>query len=260
MVAGNDGMMSTVDNVAPWTMTVGAFGMDRQFRTPVALGNGVNMFGISPNTFKLEKMYPLMPTTQLKVPDPAPALGYVTGQINPTAAVDPGLVYITQTDYIRFLCHEGHSGTILQLVTDEVIENCSTVGQFRAHDVLNYPSMYVQLEDPNATISATFYRMVTNVGPSDSVYRATVKANEGLNVSVSPSILRFQRPYQRKSFQVTITGKPLGESGAIRSASLEWVDSESVHRVRSPIVASIPEEGRIVFWARLGPKINKRSS
>ena len=140
------------------------------------------------------------------------------------------------------MCHEGYSGTILQLVTDEVIENCSTVGQFRAHDVLNYPSMYVQLEDPNATISATFYRMVTNVGPSDSVYRATVKANEGLNVSVSPSILRFKRPYQRKSFQVTITGKPLGESGAIRSASLEWIDSESVHRVRSPIVASIPEE------------------
>lgn len=180
--------------------------------------------------------------TQLKVPDPAAALGYGIGQINPTAAVDPGLVYITQTDYIRFLCHEGYSGTILQLVTDEVIENYSTVGQFRGHGVLNYPSMYVQLEDPNATISATFYRMVTNVGPSDSVYRATVKANEGLNVSVSPSILRFKRPYQRKSFQVTITGKPLGESGAIRSASLEWVVSESVHRVRSPIVASIPEE------------------
>lgn len=97
MVAGNDGMMSTVDNVAPWTMTVGAFGMDRQFRTPVALGNGVNMFvspcpyitkrrwcfingftvlittiplhssqGISPNTFKLEKMYPLMPSKNIK--------------------------------------------------------------------------------------------------------------------------------------------------------------------------------------------------
>lgn len=43
MAAGNDGMMSTVENVAPWTMTVGASGMDRQFRTPFALGNGVNM-------------------------------------------------------------------------------------------------------------------------------------------------------------------------------------------------------------------------
>jgi subtilisin family serine protease len=40
--AGNDGpFMHTVQNVAPWILTVGASGMDRQFRTTVKVGNGI---------------------------------------------------------------------------------------------------------------------------------------------------------------------------------------------------------------------------
>ncbi|KAM4078566.1 hypothetical protein ACB094_09G047800 [Castanea mollissima] len=59
--AGNDGpAASTVENVAPWIMTVAASGIDRQFRTVAALGNGKYFSGISINTFSPEKkMYPL---------------------------------------------------------------------------------------------------------------------------------------------------------------------------------------------------------
>ena len=179
--------------------------------------------------------------TQLKVPEPAAALGYGAGQINPTAAVDPGLIYdVAPTDYIRFLCHEGYSGRVIQLLTNETAQNCSALDQFGGHDALNYPSMYVQLEKTNASISATFNRAVTNVGPFDSVYRAIVKADKGLNINVTPSILRFKRFHQRKNFQVTVNGKSFGKLGAIRSASLEWVNKEYGHRVRSPIVAAIP--------------------
>ena len=43
MAAGNAGMVFSVQNVSPWATTVGASAMDRQFRTPFALGNGLNM-------------------------------------------------------------------------------------------------------------------------------------------------------------------------------------------------------------------------
>ena len=40
--AGNNGpSFYTVENTAPWILTVGASGMDRQFRTPVEVGNGI---------------------------------------------------------------------------------------------------------------------------------------------------------------------------------------------------------------------------
>ncbi|KAM3689474.1 hypothetical protein ACB098_09G050500 [Castanea mollissima] len=59
--AGNDGpAASTVENVAPWIMTVAASGIDRQFRTLATLGNGKYFSGISINTFSPQKMmYPL---------------------------------------------------------------------------------------------------------------------------------------------------------------------------------------------------------
>ncbi|XP_043816059.1 subtilisin-like protease SBT4.15 [Manihot esculenta] len=59
--AGNEGPTpSTVQNVAPWIMTVGASSIDRQFKTQVKLGNGMKASGITINTFSpKKKMYPL---------------------------------------------------------------------------------------------------------------------------------------------------------------------------------------------------------
>ena len=40
--AGNEGpALASVGNVAPWILTVGASGMDRQFRTPLTIGNSI---------------------------------------------------------------------------------------------------------------------------------------------------------------------------------------------------------------------------
>ncbi|XP_061340241.1 subtilisin-like protease SBT4.15 [Gastrolobium bilobum] len=59
---GNDGPQPmTVENVAPWILTVAASTVDRQFTTMVTFGDGKNITGLSINTFSLEKnMYPLI--------------------------------------------------------------------------------------------------------------------------------------------------------------------------------------------------------
>ncbi|XP_021655816.2 subtilisin-like protease SBT4.15 [Hevea brasiliensis] len=59
--AGNQGPSpSTVQNVAPWIMTVAASTIDRQFRTALKLGNGMEASGLTISTFSPKKeMYPL---------------------------------------------------------------------------------------------------------------------------------------------------------------------------------------------------------
>nr|KYP71103.1 Xylem serine proteinase 1 [Cajanus cajan] len=59
--AGNSGPRPmSVENSAPWILTVAASALDRQFTTLVAFGDGNNITGLSINTFSPEKkMYPL---------------------------------------------------------------------------------------------------------------------------------------------------------------------------------------------------------
>ncbi|KAM7464263.1 hypothetical protein LguiA_032384 [Lonicera macranthoides] len=59
--AGNEGPdLFSVQNVAPWLMTIAATSTDRKFETVVKLGNEKNTSGISLNTFSpKKKMYPL---------------------------------------------------------------------------------------------------------------------------------------------------------------------------------------------------------
>lgn len=62
--AGNSGPnLGTVVNHAPWILTVAASGIDRQFRSTIALGNGKTTSGIGVSTFNeslVKKMYPLV--------------------------------------------------------------------------------------------------------------------------------------------------------------------------------------------------------
>ncbi|KAK4759574.1 hypothetical protein SAY87_022705 [Trapa incisa] len=59
--AGNEGPnLFTVQNVAPWILTVGASSIDRQFKVAVSLGNGARSSGVSINTFSSgNRMLPL---------------------------------------------------------------------------------------------------------------------------------------------------------------------------------------------------------
>nr|POE89097.1 subtilisin-like protease sbt4.15 [Quercus suber] len=170
--------------------------------------------------------------SELKIKDVQAELAYGAGQIDPVRALHPGLIYdMSKSDYIRFLCNEGYSGTALKVLT-EGKTNCSSIPDIGGHDALNYPSMYLQLNSANSSISAIFHRTVTNVGLEKAIYKAVVKAPATLKVTVVPKELAFSHLYEKKSFMVVIKGPPLNNISSL-SASLEWNDAK--HRVKSPI-------------------------
>ncbi|XP_038707969.1 subtilisin-like protease SBT4.15 [Tripterygium wilfordii] len=179
--------------------------------------------------------------TEMKVGEELAELAYGAGQIDPVRALHPGLVYdASKMNYIRFLCNEGYSGTVLRLITDEYI-NCSRIPSIGGNDALNYPSMYLQLENPNSSISAILHRTVTNVEPGNFIYKATVKAPKELKITVTPDTLKFDRMYEKKSFKVEIKGPALKINVTVLSASLEWRSDSSSHRVKSPIIIHAKE-------------------
>ncbi|XVE69291.1 hypothetical protein DITRI_Ditri09bG0140000 [Diplodiscus trichospermus] len=161
---------------------------------------------------------------------------YGSGNLNPTKAVNPGLVYDSEeADYIKFLCGQGYDNMILRLVTWDNA-SCSEATNGRVWD-LNYPS-FALFTSPLENISQTFNRTVTNVGSPMSIYRAKVTAPAGaLKIQVNPDVLSFTSLGQKLSFVLTIQGKT---NKSIVSASLEWDDG--VHKVRSPIIVFIPIE------------------
>ncbi|XP_065634419.1 subtilisin-like protease SBT4.15 [Quercus suber] len=181
--------------------------------------------------------------SELKIKAAVAELGYGAGQIDPVSALHPGLIYdLSKFDYIRFLCGEGYSGTTLRLFTEDNTD-CASVPDIGGHDSLNYPSMYYQFQNPNTSINVVFHRTVTNVGPKNSIYKATVKAPRNLKVSVIPNVLAFSQLNEKKSFNVTIQGPPLLlQTNKIThlSASLEWSDAK--HRVRSPIFVTLAQQ------------------
>lgn len=137
------------------------------------------------------------------------------GHVNPTAAMNPGLVYaITELDYRKYMCGAG------------VAAQCSA-GQIAGYE-LNLPSITVG----NVLGAVTVNRSVTNVGAQPATYTAKTTM-QGFNVAVSPSTLQLA-PGETKSFAVTLTRNGAAEN-VWQYGSLTWDDG--VHKVRSPIVA-----------------------
>lgn len=158
------------------------------------------------------------------------AFAYGAGQIDPTKAVKPGLVYDAgESDYVRFLCGQGYSSRMLQLITGD---NCTCSETFNVTARgLNYPSFALQATHFKPNVSGTFYRTVTNVGSPMSTYKAIVSAPKGLKIQVVPSLLSFTSLGQKRTFVVTIDG---AIDTTIVSGSLVWDDGE--FQVRSPII------------------------
>lgn len=167
------------------------------------------------------------------------ALASGAGLINPRRAVDPGLIYdIDVNSYISFLCKEGYNGSDIGLITGNKTKNCSSLPSAKGTDGLNYPSMHIQLTNPNSNISAVFYRTVTYVGQDKTLYTAKVKSPKGLSVAVVPKTLYFTKQYQKKSFKVMLKGHFIGEKSWFLSASLVWSDCRN--NVKSPILVYRP--------------------
>ncbi|KAL1566696.1 subtilisin-like serine-protease S [Salvia divinorum] len=119
-----------------------------------------------------------------------------SGFVRPKQVLDPGLVYdATPSDYEAFLCSIGYSDRKLQLIT----RDNSTCSSKASTSALNYPSITV----PDLKSLFTVIRTVTNVGRARSVYKAVVYPPAGVNVTVVPKRLVFDRYGQKISFTVT---------------------------------------------------------
>ncbi|CAN1227138.1 unnamed protein product [Linum perenne] len=156
---------------------------------------------------------------------------YGSGQINPIAATNPGLVYdANDADYVKFLCGQGYTSRQLRLVTGDK-SNCSQANNITVWD-LNYPSFALSLNSSGKSMTQTFQRRVTNVGPcAKGKYKARVKV-AGVKVHVEPKSLSFKRVGEVKSFNLTMN--VVVGNYSIISGTLVW--SDGVHTVRSPIV------------------------
>ncbi|KAG0582925.1 hypothetical protein KC19_3G095500 [Ceratodon purpureus] len=96
--AGNDGgSRSTVTNIAPWAMTVGASSVDRDFYVSVLLGNGAGLRGVSwtPGA-KVARPLVLASKVAAKGADPLKASNCMQGTLSP--ALVKGKMVVCRND------------------------------------------------------------------------------------------------------------------------------------------------------------------
>lgn len=151
---------------------------------------------------------------------------YGSGHINPTAALEPGLIYdLDSTDIINFLCSIGGNPAQLKNLTGQ-LTYCQNppIPSYN----LNYPSIGVS----NMNGSLSVYRTVTYYGKDPTVYYAYVDHPVGVKVKVTPSKLCFTKTGEKMSFKVDFIPY-MNSSGSFVFGALTW--SNGIHKVRSPI-------------------------
>ncbi|XP_019449336.1 PREDICTED: CO(2)-response secreted protease-like [Lupinus angustifolius] len=151
------------------------------------------------------------------------------GEINPFRALNPGLVFETVVvDYIRFLCYYGYSKKNIRSMSKTNI-NCPRNSSEDLISNINYPSISIKtlIRQQKAKVIT---RTVTNVGPLNATYIATVHSPKGLVVKVTPNKLVFSEGVQRISYKVSFYGKEA--HAGYNFGSLTWLDGRHyVHTV-----------------------------
>nr|GMC56009.1 subtilisin-like protease SBT5.3 [Ipomoea batatas] len=128
------------------------------------------------------------------------------GEANPTASIEPGLVYETETaDYALFLCATGYNTSQIKLISKTIPKDFQCPDKLTEDAVssMNYPSIAIsKLKDGEPK---TVTRTATNVGPEESVYTATIEAMTGIEATVTPNKLVFTKEKKKLSYKVTFT-------------------------------------------------------
>jgi hypothetical protein len=168
---------------------------------------------------------------------------YGAGQVNPTRAVNPGLIYdMGEMLYTQFLCHEGYNSSSLAVLVGSKSVDCSKFLPGIGYDDLNYPTMHLSLKSKQHITTAIFQRIVTNVGAARSVYNSTIRAPRGVEITVRPRSLYFTHVNQKLSYKVVVRAKAMASMQMV-SGSLLWKSTRNT--VRSPIVIYSPENGNM---------------
>ncbi|VAI12561.1 unnamed protein product [Triticum turgidum subsp. durum] len=159
----------------------------------------------------------------------ATPFAYGSGNVHPNRAVDPGLVYdITPNGYFTFLCSLGFSTKDLSRLSS---------GKFTCPakpppmEDLNYPSIAV----PALRRRMTIKRRLKNVG-RPGTYRASWRAPFGVNMTVDPTVLVFEKAGEEKEFKVKVASEKDKLGRGYVFGKLVW--SDGTHYVRSPIVVN----------------------
>ncbi|KAK4724909.1 hypothetical protein R3W88_027688 [Solanum pinnatisectum] len=143
--------------------------------------------------------------------EPADLLIIGSGHMNPSRAIDPGLVYdIQPEDYIPYLCGLNYTDDQISIIVKK----------------LNCPSFSI----PKESSAHTYTRTVTNVGEAISAYTIKVFGLKDVEVTVNPKILKFTALNQKASYNVTV--KSLDLTGHSQGYIIWSSDRDSV---RSPI-------------------------
>jgi subtilisin family serine protease len=148
-----------------------------------------------------------------------------SGQVNPGAAFDPGLVYNSGVvDWVKYSCGRGvhlFSGTT---------DLCTVFPAIPANQ-LNYPSIAAGALPGTQTVTRTVTDVDQSQGNSPDHYSVQVTNPAGYNVTVSPAQFTI-RPGESVSYTVSIT-RTTAPLNAYRFGQLVWTDGQ--HSVRSPI-------------------------
>ncbi|KAE8767517.1 subtilisin-like protease SBT1.7 [Hordeum vulgare] len=185
----------------------------------------------------------LMTTADVTHPDGTPIVDETTGRpscfamgaglVNPTRALDPGLVYdLAPADYIPYVCGLGYNESVINEIIAQPLQNvsCVTAGKIQGKD-LNYPSIMVTLTP--AAPETVVKRTATNVGEPVSVYSVEVIPPEGVAVEVVPNVLNFGQMRQKMEFTVKLTRGPNAAANGTAEGSLRWISGK--RSVRSQI-------------------------
>ncbi|XP_059644251.1 subtilisin-like serine-protease S [Cornus florida] len=157
------------------------------------------------------------------------AFDYGAGFVNPREVLDPGLIYDAKpSDYKAFLCSIGYSEKSLHLITRD---NSTCDQTLATPSGLNYPSITV----PSLKDKFSVIRTVTNVGNPRSIYRATVSAPRGINVTVVPPQLIFNGYAQKIKFTVNFEAANPSEGYAF--GFLSWRSRKT--RVTIPLIVRV---------------------
>ncbi|KAK6146392.1 hypothetical protein DH2020_020261 [Rehmannia glutinosa] len=116
---------------------------------------------------------------------PATPFDFGAGSINPSKAIDPGLVFdVNFKQYVQFLC--AVPGVDDMSIRQAVGVGCPAKRKEWCSD-LNTASVTVS----NLVGSRKVIRKVTNVGDADEKYRVSVREPVGVNITVTPQVFKM---------------------------------------------------------------------
>ncbi|CAH2051268.1 unnamed protein product [Thlaspi arvense] len=151
---------------------------------------------------------------------------YGSGHVNPSAALDPGLIFDAgYEDYLGFLC------TTPGIDAHEIRNYTNTPCNYEMKHPSNFNAPSIAISYLVGTQTVT--RRVTNVAEVEETYTIAARMQPSIAIEVNPPAMTL-RPGASRSFSVTLTVRSV--SGVYSFGEVKLKGSRG-HKVRIPVVA-----------------------